>query len=112
MELLERSADNESPALSNLNNNAGQFVIDLQAINTGYIYLEVYGISASGTEYRIFRSLPMTHVSSYRFTISPNQECVAGVACRDFLPSRIKYKMLHVGGAIATYSADLELGQG
>lgn len=111
-ESKERSTDTASNKLSNLNNAAAHFVVDLTAINTGYISLEVYGISASGAEYRIFRTLPMTHVATYRYIISPTQNCVPGIVCRDFLPANIRYKMVHSGGAVATYTADLELGEG
>ena len=106
------NATHDSPPMSNLNNHAGHFVVKLITIPAGSLTLEVYGVTVSGAEYKIFEALPMVHAGTYRTTISPSQNCVAGVACRDFLPAKYFFRMVHSTSDTLRYFADIKLGEG
>ncbi len=112
IEAGERTADVESPSISNLNNSAAHFIVGLTAITTGSITLEVYGVTVSGLEYRLFRTLPMVSVGTYRSALSPGQMCVPGIVCRDFIPTKFKLKVVHETADPITYLVDVELGEG
>jgi hypothetical protein len=98
--------------MSNLNNHAGHFIVTLDTIPAGSLTLQVFGVSESGSEYKIFETLPMVSAGVYRSVISPSQNCVPGIVCRDFLPATYFYRLVHTTADTLTYSADIELGEG
>lgn len=104
----------ETPVHPNLNNPSGHFVTNITALSPGqYLTLNVIGVTESGAEYNIFTSLPMNQVTTYRSLIGPNYECIPGIACRDFLPTKLKFRITPLLPAQTdSYSFDLQLGLG
>lgn len=104
----------ETAVHQNLNNPSGHFVTKITSLSTGqYLILNVIGVTETGAEYNIFTSLPMNQVTTYRSIIGPNYECVPGIACRDFLPAKIKFRLTPLLPLQTdSYSFDLQLGLG
>lgn len=104
----------ETAVHPNLNNPSGHFVTKITSLSSGqYLVLNVIGVTETGAEYNIFTSLPMNQVTTYRYVMGPNYECVPGIACRDFLPAKIKFRLTPaLPLQTDSYSFDLQLGLG
>lgn len=100
-----------SPTHENINGTAAHFVVNITSLSSNQtLTLDAIGVTESGAEYRLFTSLPMNVATTYRYVLGPFVKCVPGIACRDFIPPRIKFTITPSQAAQAdSYSLDLIL---
>lgn len=83
-----------SSVIDNLNTTAAHFIVNITSLSASQtLTLDVIAVTESGAEYTIFTTLPMNQAATYRSALGPFVTCVPGIACRDFVPKRIYFKI-------------------